>query len=64
MTFSYLNLHQLKMSLKYLHIICMYNKLSKEIEIKLHHEYPLRIDYNIGDGAIMRFFLAPKINDD
>ena len=55
---------KMSFSLRYLHIICMYNKLSKEIEIKLHHEYPLRIDYNIGDGAIMRFFLAPKINDD
>lgn len=55
---------KLSFSLKYLHTICMYNKLSKEIEIKLHRDYPLRIDYNIGNGATMRFFLAPKISDE
>lgn len=51
-------------SLKYLHTICMYNKLSKDILIKLSQNMPLRIDYDIGDGAGVSFFLAPKIRDD
>ena len=55
---------KLSFSLKYLHTICMYNKIAKDIEIKIHRNYPLRIDYNFGDGAIMRFFLAPKAGDD
>ena len=51
-------------SLRYLHTICMYNKLAKDIEIKLSQDLPIRIDYDLGDGASVRFFLAPKIRED
>jgi proliferating cell nuclear antigen len=60
-------------SMKYLHNICAFNKLSKDVEIKLHNEYPLKVIYNISEGteeegegekAQVRFYLAPKINDD
>ena len=54
---------KLSFSLAYLHNICMYNKLSKDIEIKVSTNYPLRIDYDIGDGAKIVYFLAPKLED-
>lgn len=54
----------LSFSLHYLHIICLYSKLSKEVEIKLHNDYPLKIEYFFGENALIRFFLAPKIDDD
>ena len=52
-------------SLNYLHNICLYNKLSKEIDIKISSDYPMRITYKIGgsESAKMTFFLAPKIGD-
>lgn len=53
-------------SLNYLHNICLYNKLSKEIEIKISADYPMKIVYNLigSDTAKMTFFLAPKIGDE
>lgn len=54
----------LSYSLNYLHNICLYNKLAKEIGIHLCANYPLRIDYDLGEGASIRFYLAPKIGDD
>ena len=55
-------------SLQYLHNICLYNKLAKDIEIKLSDSYPIQIVYDLGgeqghNGKI-KFFLAPKIKDD
>jgi proliferating cell nuclear antigen len=50
-------------SLNYLHHICSFNKLSKEIEIKLCNQYPLSIIYDLGGEGFMKFFLAPKIDD-
>lgn len=54
----------LSFSLNYLYNICLYNKLTKEIDIKLCNNYPLSIIYNLGDGAEIKFYLAPKISDD
>lgn len=53
-------------SLTFLHNICLYNKLSKEIELKFSENVPMKIIYNIigdEDGAKMVFYLAPKITD-
>ena len=54
---------QLSYSLTYLHYICLYNKLAKEVEIKLYDQFPLQVVYNLGEGATLKFFLAPKIED-
>jgi hypothetical protein len=55
-------------SLQYLHNICLYNKLAKEIEIKLSDSYPIQIVYDLGgeqgNNGKIKFFLAPKIKDD
>lgn len=55
-------------SLQYLHNICLYNKLAKEIEIKLSDAYPIQLVYTLGGDHVhngkIKFFLAPKIKDD
>jgi proliferating cell nuclear antigen len=50
-------------SINYLYNICSFNKLSKEMEIKLCNQYPLSIVYDLGNEGCMKFFLAPKIED-
>ena len=54
----------LSFSLHYLHSICLYQKISKEISIHLCDNYPLKIVYDLGDQAYIHFYLAPKMNDD
>ena len=50
--------------IQFLSSICQYHKISKNIEIKLHMEYPLLIEYNLNDnGGIIKYYLAPKISD-
>jgi len=53
----------LSFALNYLHNICAFYKLAKEIELKVCNEYPLCAGYSLGDNAILRFYLAPKISD-
>lgn len=66
----------LSFSLPYLHNICLYHKIAKEIEIQLTDGFPLRARYYLGDTAdteeessdsnkpILSFYLAPKIDED
>jgi proliferating cell nuclear antigen PCNA len=56
---------KLSFSLNMLHNICMYNKISKEIDIFLTKDYPMKVIYKLGeDNANFTFYLAPKIGDD
>lgn len=54
---------KLSFSLSYLHHICAFNKLTKEIDIKLCDSYPLSASYHFGEEAKMNFYLAPKMDD-
>jgi proliferating cell nuclear antigen len=52
-------------SLSFLHNICLYNKIAKELEIKIMSDFPIKMIYRLDDSdARMIFYLAPKINDD
>ena len=64
--FSILEGDELKLSfsLMYLHNICMFNKLAKDIELKMSTNFPMCIQYDLGEGARIKYFLAPKIQDD
>jgi len=53
----------LSFSLNFLHNICSFNKLAKEMEIKLANDYPLAIVYDLNGEGFMKFYLAPKIDD-
>lgn len=56
----------LSFSLMYLHNICLYNKISKDVDVKFSEDYPMQIFYKLPghDDATIKFFLAPKMNDD
>lgn len=55
----------LSFSLLHLHNICLYNKISKHVEIKLCNDYPMKIIYILSgcEKSRMIFYLAPKIID-
>jgi proliferating cell nuclear antigen len=54
----------LSFSLIHLHNICLYSKITKDIEIAMTTNYPLRIQYILDDAnAKIVFYLAPKIDD-
>lgn len=53
----------LSFSLNFLHNICSFNKLAKEMDIKLCNQYPLCIIYDLSNEGFMKFYLAPKIDD-
>jgi hypothetical protein len=51
-------------SLPQLHHISMFNKISKDIQVRLCDNYPLSIIYPIsGEDTHLKVYLAPKIND-
>lgn len=50
-------------SLKYLHDIALYQKISKNIELGISDNVPLKATYVLDEGAYMNFYLAPKIDD-
>lgn len=51
-------------SLNYMHAFLTYNKISKYIDVKISNNCPLQLIYWVGVDASLRFFLAPKIDDD
>lgn len=56
---------ELSYSLAYLHNICLYHKITKEVELKFSSEYPMQVAYQLGHPqANVLFYLAPKINED
>jgi len=55
---------RISFALNYLHHICAFHKLTKEIELKICDSYPLCAMYSLGDDATVKFYLAPKITDD
>jgi proliferating cell nuclear antigen PCNA len=52
-------------SLTQIHNICLYNKMSKEVDVKFKDNYPMKLIYNLvgHPDAQIRFYLAPKINE-
>jgi proliferating cell nuclear antigen len=56
---------QMEFALKYLYDICLYQKISKTIEIKISKDFPMRIMYPLGieQDATFLFYLAPKMGD-
>jgi proliferating cell nuclear antigen len=51
-------------SLNYIYKMCLTNKLSNEIIFYISEEYPMKIQYDLGDESYMIFFIAPKISND
>lgn len=64
----------LAFSLTYLHNICLYNKIAKDVELQFSTDFPMKITYPLDSGSVdaetpelrprLAFYLAPKINDE
>jgi proliferating cell nuclear antigen len=56
---------ELKMcfGLNNLHTISLYSKISKDVDIKMHEDFPLLVCYNNEELSI-KMFLAPRISDE
>jgi len=51
-------------SLTHLKNICLYSKISKEIEVNLKKDFPIKLIYTLDhEDAKAMFYLAPKIDD-
>lgn len=55
---------KLSYSLSYMSNICKFHKIAKEVQLCLTRDYPIKMTYDIGDGAQMKFYLAPKIGEE
>jgi len=61
-------------SLKYLHTICLYEKIAREVEIHFSENSPMKVHYSIPSSVVadteeiptahLYFYLAPKMDDD
>ena len=54
----------LAFSLHYLNLMAKATQLSKNVCLSLSPELPLAIEYSIPDTGFLRYYLAPKINED
>lgn len=52
---------ELSYSLNYIHKMCLTTKLSKDIDISISNDYPIRLKYDLGEESYAVFFVAPKI---
>ena len=50
-------------SLKFLHNICQFSKISKIIQIQQSNKIPVEFTFMLDDENIFRIYLAPTIND-
>lgn len=48
----------------YLSQFCKATPLASTVTLKLHGESPLVVEYAVGDMGYIRYFLAPKIDED
>jgi proliferating cell nuclear antigen len=51
-------------SLLYLNKMCVTNKLTTDIDFSISKEYPMKINYNLGEESSLVFYIAPKLSDD
>jgi len=52
---------ELSYSLNYIHKMCLTTKLSKDIDISISNDYPIRMKYDLGEESYVVFFVAPKM---
>lgn len=54
----------LSFSLKYLNNFTKATSLSDHVTLSLSNESPLTVEYSVGDVGYVRYYLAPKVEDD
>jgi len=55
---------ELNFALRYLNFFTKATPLSKTVVLSMSPEVPIMIEYPIGDAGHVKYFLAPKIEDD
>ena len=55
---------ELTFALRYLNLFTKATPLSNTVTLKMSPEVPLVVEYPIGDAGYVRYYLAPKINDE
>lgn len=50
-------------SLSYVSKMCLTNKLSNEIQFFVSKDFPLKINYDLGNASFITFYIAPKLDD-
>lgn len=50
-------------SLRYFHMMCLFNKLSNELTLAFKENNPMLMLYDIGENSYIRFFMASKFDD-
>ena len=55
---------QLTFALRYLNLFSKATSLSDRVTLKMHPSSPLVVGYEINDVGYIRFYLAPKIEED
>ena len=50
--------------LKLLHIVSLFHKSSELVDIHIDKDKPLMIKYNMDNNSLIKFMIAPKINED
>ena len=58
------NPSSLTVGLKFLNNFTKAAALSGEVEIQMQDDLPLLVDYSLGDLGNLRFYLAPKGDDE
>jgi len=51
-------------SIRYLAYMCQFHKLSENCTIHMSENIPIQLNYEIDEVCFMKFYLAPKMNDD
>jgi len=44
--------------------MCLSMKLCSTINVSLSSQYPMLLNYNLGDDSSVSFFIAPKVIED
>ena len=50
-------------SLNHIYKMCCSLKMASTIKISLSSEYPMSLEYNLGEDSKVMFYIAPKIAD-
>lgn len=50
--------------LLYLYIISKCSSIGKQVTLSLNEEYPLKIEYKLDEFSKLKFYLAPRIDED
>ena len=53
----------LKYSLTYVSKMCLSSKLSNVVQFFISMDYPMKINYDLGEDSSLTFYVAPKVTD-